>query len=78
MCVHFVNEGVVMSYEKVARVVGTAWPDGFDHFGAEVVSPKRLKNGAELYAWRPETVREIYEQAERDYHRHNPTLDGQS
>ena len=67
-----------MSYEKVAQVAGDAWPNASGAFGAEVTSRERLKNGAELYAWRPETVREIYEQAERDYHRHNPTLDGQS
>ena len=67
-----------MSYEKVARVAGDAWPNASGAFGAEVTSRERLKNGTQLYAWRPETVREVYEQAERDYHRHNPTLDGQS
>ena len=67
-----------MSYEKAARVVGTAWPNSDGTFGAEVVSHERLKNGAELYAWKPQTARKIYEQAEHDYYQHNPTLDGRS
>ena len=67
-----------MNYEKTAQVVGEAWPNSAGAFGAEVVSRERLKNGTELFAWKPQTAREIYEQAERDYFFHNPTLDGQS
>lgn len=67
-----------MNYEKTARVAGEAWPNSDGTFGVEVTSRERLKNGAELYAWKPQTAREIYEQAEHDYHQHNPALDGQS
>jgi len=67
-----------MSYEPTAIVMQNSVAISDEHFMTRVGSDKRLKCGTPLYAWRFETTREIYEQAERDYHRHKPTLDGQS
>jgi len=67
-----------MSHELAAVVIQNSVAISNEHFMTRVGSDKKLKCGTPLYAWRFEPVREIYEQAERDYHRHNPTLDGQS